>query len=539
VLPLAAVPAYVIGLGVLAVIVVLLVIMAFAVYQVPKGNEALIITGAGSKGDNRPRSDDPNAPVVENTMNFKVVTSGGSIVIPVLQRAQRLSLESRTVDLGENGRGLHCVSKQAIPVEVEAVMAFKVGNDRASIANAVTRFQDTPDDVIKQTIKDIAHGHLRTVVGGLTVEALIADRNALTDEVRDATAVEMQKLGLVIDSFQCKDIRDPQGDPEGYIRNLGKPQAAAVAAAARIAAAEREQEAAEREAAAAAKAAEAKRDSDVRRAAAQAETDRAQQEAAQAGPLAEAKARQAVVEADTRAAELEANLEEQRLQTTVRKPADARAYEQVTNANAAREASIAAAEAEAQKTRLDANVRAEATKLDASARAEATKLDAAARAEATQKNGIADAEATKARLLAEAEGTREKGLAEAAGIEARQKALAENAEGVVAQQIAEQLPAIVSAAARQYENVGSLTVLDGAEGLNRGLLSTVGVASAIMPIAKGLFDATNDAAAAVATKPAPARREAAPTPPAPPAPPAGDQGYRTTAPKKPKGGAEA
>lgn len=97
----AALPTVAIALIVLAVVVIILVVLAFAVYQVPKGNEALIITGAGSKGDNRPTADTEHAPVVENTMNFKVVTSGGSIVLPVLQRAQRLSLESRTVDLGE------------------------------------------------------------------------------------------------------------------------------------------------------------------------------------------------------------------------------------------------------------------------------------------------------------------------------------------------------------------------------------------------------------------------------------------------------
>jgi len=416
--------------------------------------------------------------------NYKVVTSGGTFVLPVVQRAQRLSLESRTVELGENGRGLHCVSSQAIPVEVEAVMAFKVGNDRASIVNAVTRFLDTPDAVINQTIKDIAHGHLRTVVGGLTVEQLIKDRNALTDEVRDATAVEMQKLGLVIDSFQVKDIRDPHTDDDsGYIRNLGKPQAAAVASAARIAAAERDQEAAQREAEAAAKVAEAQRDAEVRKAAAKAQTDQAQSEAAQAGPLAEALARQAVVQADTKAAELEAQLEEQRLQTAVRKPADARAYEQVTGANAARESAIAAAQAEAERTRLEAQ-----------ARAEATRFDADARSAATQKMGVAEADATKARLLAEAEGTREKGLAEAAGIEARQRALAENPEGVVAQQIAEQLPAIVAAAARQWDNVGSLTVLDGADGMSRAMLSTLATASQVMPLAKGLFDGAQSVA---------------------------------------------
>ena len=299
----------------------------------------------------------------------------------------------------------------------------------------------------------------------------------------------MQKLGLVIDSFQVKDIRDPvDADADGYIRNLGKPQAAAVAAAARIAAAQREQEAAQREAESASLVAEAQRDAEVRKAAASAETEKAQAEAAQAGPLAAALARQAVVEADTKAAELEAQLEEQRLQTTVRKPADARAYEQVTNANAGREASIAAAQAEAERTRLEAE-----------AKAGATRVDAAARSEAVQKMGAAEANATKARLLAEAEGTREKGLAEAAGIEARQEALSENAEGVIAQQIAEQLPAIVAAAAQQYNNVGSLTVFDGAKGLNRGLLSTVSMASAIMPLAKGLFDATKDVAAHAAT----------------------------------------
>ena len=221
----AGLPVLAIALIVLAVIVILVVVLAFSVYQVPKGNEALIITGAGSKGDNRPTTDAENAPVVENTMNFKVVTSGGSIVVPVIQRAQRLSLESRTVDLGENGQGLHCVSSQAIPVEVEAVMAFEVGNDRASIANAVTRFQETPDETIKQTIKDIAHGHLRTIVGGLTVEQLISERNALTDEVRDATAVEMQKLGLVIDSFQVKDIRDPADAGDWRRRRRREPRA--------------------------------------------------------------------------------------------------------------------------------------------------------------------------------------------------------------------------------------------------------------------------------------------------------------------------
>lgn len=507
---LAAVPTFVIPLVAVVVVVVLLVVAAYAMYRVPGPNQALLITGIGSKQDNTraaQESTDPNAPAVVSTMDFKVVTGKGAFVLPVVQRASMLGLQMRRVDLGEDGRGLSCVSKQSIPVLVEAVVIFKVGDDRASIVNAGRRFMDARDDEIAAAIKELAHGHLRTIVGGLTVEELITNRTRLTDEARNATALDMQKLGLQIDSLQVKGIQDvvaAQGEL-GYIEALGKPQAAAVAAQARIAAAQRDQEAAEKEAETAAIIAEAKRDADVRRAAAQAETDKAQAEAAQAGPRAAAEARQAVVEADTRAAELEAALEEQRLQTSVRKPADAKAYEQVTLANAERESSIAAAEA-----------KAKATELAASASARATKLSADADSEARRKLGEASAAATKAGLLADAEGSRQKGLAEAEGIAARQKALAESPEGVIAQTVAEQLPEIVAAAAKPFESIEHMTVLNGAEGLQQAVLSAVATAQSVLPLAEGLtsgitgHDRRDGAGAANGSRP----DGAAPKPPA-------------------------
>ncbi|MGI8802065.1 MAG: SPFH domain-containing protein [Solirubrobacteraceae bacterium] len=476
-------------------------------YQIPGPNEALLITGKGAKVDNkRVVEADPSerdAPRVEETQDFKVITGKGAMVIPGLQRYSFLSLDALRVDLGDESpdhSGVLCVSKQSIPVVVEAVLIFKVGDDRASIVNAGRRFMDKTAEQICATVKEMAHGHLRTIVGGLTVEDLITDRARLTQEVRDATAADMQKLGLHIDTFQVKEIRDVAGreGAPGYIENLGKPQAAAVAAAARVAAARQEQEAAEKEQEAMAAIAEATRDSAVRQAKAQAETDRARAEQAQAGPLAEATARQAVVEANTRAAALEADLAEQKLQTAVRKPADAEAYAVATKAEGAKKAAISQAQAEAERTRVQAV-----------AAAEARRVQAGAEAEATTKTGAANASSIEAKAMAEAHGLRERGLAEAAGIKARQEALSANSEGVVSQQIAESLPAIVEAAARQWDNVSQLTVFDGAEGLNRSLLSTIGTASSIMPLAKALIDATKGIGAngGEARKPAPAPTE--------------------------------
>ena len=127
------------------------------------------------------------------------------------------------------------------------------------------------------------------------------------------------KLGLVVDSLQIQEI----DDESGYINNLGKPHAAAIAASARIAEARSDQEAAEVEQVSAAKKAAAVRESQIQQAGYQAEVDQAAARAKQAGPLSEATARQEVVVEETKVAELEASREEQRLQASVRKPADA------------------------------------------------------------------------------------------------------------------------------------------------------------------------------------------------------------------------
>ncbi len=442
----------------------ILAIVAWWMYKVAEPSEALIISGFLARGDNN----------AGESMDFKIVSGRGTLVLPVVQTVRKLSLETVTIPVGgTTSQDSPLVSRQSVPVVVRGVVVFKVADDFTSIANASRRFLGQQDQM-KVAVENIANGQLRSIVGSMTVEELISDRELLRSQVLEACQSEMEKLGLHIDSFQLQSITDPAHENEpGYIENLGRPQAAEVAKNARIAEAERLRDAVEKEQAAQAKMAEATRDSAVRQAQANAETEQANASAAQAGPLAEARARQQVIQAETAAAQLEADLTEQRLQTEVRRPADARAYEQVTLAQAAREAAVKAAEARAREVELAAAAEAKATELNGEAQAKATKV-----------TGDAHASAVKARAIAEAD-----------GIQARNEALASNSEAVIAQQIAERLPEIVAAAAKQYDNVEQLIVLDGAEGLSRGVASTVGAAAVLLPVAQKLINGDGEPAA--------------------------------------------
>jgi len=131
-------------------------------------------------------------------------------------------------------------------------------------------------------------GHLRSIVGALTVEQIIRERDRVAGEVKEGSQPELEKLGIVVDGFQIQEI----GDPSGYIQNLAAPHAAAVASAARIAAAERDQQAAEKEQQAERAKAGFARETSLQKAKIQAEVQQAQAETAQAGPLAQARASQ-------------------------------------------------------------------------------------------------------------------------------------------------------------------------------------------------------------------------------------------------------
>jgi uncharacterized membrane protein YqiK len=466
-----------------AVAVLLAVLVFKLMWRVAEPNEALIISGL--------KKDNETAGIHEG-LGFKIVTGKGTLVVPGVQTVRRLSLDLNQADLA-----IDCVTHQGIPLGVKGVLIYKVGDDFASIANAARRFLDQQDQM-DQRVHNVFAGHLRAIVGNMTVEEMIRDREKLTALTRSSSGSEMEKLGLIVDSLQIQEI----DDPTGYITNLGRPHAAAVERDARIAQAQADQAATEAEQEAEARKAGARRDSSIKQSGFQAEVDDAKARAQLAGPLADATARQEVVVQETRAAELEAQREEQRLQATVRKPADAQAYQQVKLATAERDARIAAAEAQAkevelqatvnaQRVKLEAGADAERVRLQAAAEAEHVKLDAGAHAEATRSIGDAEASATKAKGLAEGEAVRARGMAEAEAIKARADALAENQDAVIGQQLAEHWPAIVEAAAKPFGNIDQMIVLNGAQGLSETLAQALSQGVAGLQLARSLLSGTN------------------------------------------------
>jgi uncharacterized membrane protein YqiK len=290
----------------------------------------------------------------------------------------------------------------------------------------------------------------------------------------------MESFGLVIDSFQIQSITSPSA----YIENLAVPHQAEVEQNARIARAAADRQAVAAEQQAQAQISSSIRDTEIKKAGFQAEVDRANQDAAQQGPLAQATARQAVVQEETKVAELQAHQTEQQLQVDVRKPADAEAYKQTTLAAAGRDVRIRQAEAEAQEVRLHAEAAAAQTRVAAEAAAAALKMQAEAQAAATRLNGQAEADAIRARGIAEADAVKARAQAEAFGIERRAAALSQNQEAVIAQQIAENLPEIVRAAASPFEHVGTFTVLNGAEGVTGALAEIIQQAGALTNLAR-------------------------------------------------------
>src|SRR5436305_27676 len=310
------------SVGIVALIVLGALIVMFILFEiswrVAELNEALVISGWGS---NTPDG-------VAESLGFKIVTGKGTMVWPGVQVVRRLSLDLREAELA-----IDCVTHQGIPLGLKGVVIFKVGDDYTSIANAARRFLDQQDQM-DHRVHNVFAGHLRAIVGNMTVEEMIRDREKLTQLTRESSGTEMEKLGLIVDSLQIQEIEDPTG----YIQNLGRPHAAAVASQARIAQAHADREATEQEQLAEALKAEARRTASIKQSGFQAEIDEAAAKARQAGPLSEAGAKQEVVVQETRVAELEAQREEQRLQALVRKPADAEAYQQGTLSKAERDA---------------------------------------------------------------------------------------------------------------------------------------------------------------------------------------------------------
>ncbi|MEC3917709.1 SPFH domain-containing protein [Nocardia sp. CDC160] len=295
-------------------------------YHVPDPDEAMLVSGG------RHGVKDGGAP-------FKVIIGHGTWVMPFFRKVRYLSLAMFEAEIGER-----CVTKQAIQLDVRAVIAFKVANDTQSIVNAAQRFLSEQEREMSVLTGRIFSGHLRSIVGSMTVEEIIRERQKLADEVLVASKVEMSNIGLWVDSFQIQHIDDGN---LGYIAALAAPHNAAVQRDAQIAQAAAAQLAAQAEQESQRKQAEYQRETAILRAQYQRDIDKANAEAAQAGPLAQANALQEVLTAQAEQARKQAELREQQLQAEVVKPALAEA-----------ERVRILAEAEADRTRIQAEAAA-------------------------------------------------------------------------------------------------------------------------------------------------------------------------------------
>src|SRR5579863_7562538 len=270
-------------------------------YRVPAADQAMLISGG-----RRARSGAP----------FRVLIGHGAFVNPFLRRVGLLTLAMREAEVQET-----CVTKQGISLNVRAVIAFKVGNDQESIVNAGQRFLSDQNQMAMLTGRIFA-GHLRSIIGSMTVEEIVTERQKLALEVLDGSKSEMAKIGLSVDSLQIQSIDDMK---TGYIDAMAAPHTAAIQRQAQIAQAQAAQAAAEAQQQSQRAQAEYARQTAVVQAQYKAEVDRAQAQAAQAGPLAQAQATMEVLSAQAELAQRQSELRERQLVAEVIKPAEAEA----------------------------------------------------------------------------------------------------------------------------------------------------------------------------------------------------------------------
>ncbi|HEX7264490.1 MAG TPA: SPFH domain-containing protein, partial [Candidatus Dormibacteraeota bacterium] len=289
------------------------------------------------------------------------------------------------------------------------------------LRNAAERFLDAKPEQVDSIVKNVLEGSLRSIVGTLTIEELIRDRQKLLQQVQDAAKGDLATSGLQIDAFTIQSF----SDESNYIGLLGQQNLATVERDARMARASSDQTAAVREAEAQQVKINAGRDVSLREAETKTQVAAAQARADQAGPLAQAEAQQEVVRRQTELAQLEADRKEKELLSSTVKPAAAEAQAVIARAEGEKRARIASAEADAETTRLEGG--------------------------------------------AEAQIVLTKGEAEAKALAMRAEAYKQFNEAAIIQTVLSALPDIVRAAAEPMGHINSLTVMsaDGASDLVR------------------------------------------------------------------------
>ncbi|AQX53203.1 flotillin family protein [Priestia flexa] len=451
--------------GIVVFLLIVLIGVFITKYRTAGPDEALIVTGSylGSK----------NVHVDESGNKIKIVRGGGTFVLPVFQQAEPLSLLSSKLEVSTP----EVYTEQGVPVMADGVSIIKIGGSISEIATAAEQFLGKAKEDRETEAREVLEGHLRSILGSMTVEEIYKNREKFSQEVQRVASQDLAKMGLIIVSFTIKDVRDKNG----YLESLGKPRIAQVKRDADIATAEAEKETRIKRAEAhkdAQKAelernteiAEAEKANQLKTAEYRREQDIAKARADQAYDLETARAKQEVTEHEMqiRIIERQKQIEleekeilrrERQYDSEVKKKADADRY--AVEQAAAAEKAKQLAEADANKYRVETMAKAEA--------------------ERVRVDGLAKADAERAQGESEAEIIRLKGLAEA---EAKQKvaeAFEQFGQAAILDMIIKMLPEYAKQVAAPLSNIDKITVVDtGSSGESGGANKVTGYATNLM-----------------------------------------------------------
>lgn len=455
---------------------VLLGLAFWARYKTVSSDEAMVVTGSmlGTK----------NAYSDESGRKIKIVRGGGAFILPIFQKAEFISLLSHKLDISTP----EVYTEQGVPVMADAVAIIKVGSTVEDIATAAEQFMGKPNEALQGEAQEVLEGHLRAILGTMTVEEVYRNRERFAQEVQEVAARDLKKMGLQIVSFTIKDVRDKHG----YLDALGKPRIAAVKRDAEIAEADAIRDARIKKAKAEEEGkraellrdtniAEATKEKELKIAEFKKEQDTAKAEADQAYHIQEARSKQLVTEEQMKIEivrkskeieleEKEIARREKQYDAEVKKKADAERYAVEQGAEAEKARKIR--EADAIKYRIEA---------EAKAKAEQKRLE-----------GLAEADAERAKGAARAEVIRLEGLAEAEAKEKLAEAFSKYGQAAVLDIIVRMLPELAGKIAEPMANIEKLTVVDtgkdggGAERVSQYVTSLMATAPEMLKNVSGI-----------------------------------------------------
>lgn len=437
------------GIFILFFVLLVVALVYSSRYQKVGPNQVLIISGRGTIFV------DPTSGA-SLRRSFRVVRGGGTFIWPVVERVDHLSLELMTIEVvTPNVYTLH-----GVPVTVDGVAQVKVGSDDVSIVTAAEQFLSKPVAEIQNVALQTLEGHLRAIVGTMTVEEIYKDRDKFAQRVQEVSALDNKNMGLSIVSFTIKNIHDEQG----YLDALGQARIAEVKRDATIgqanaqrdatiqsAKARQEGETAKFEAET--KIAEANKSYSVQKASYDAEVNQKKAEAELAYPLQQNITNQRVKEEEVEIEVVEKRKQievqqqevmrrERELEATIRKPAEAEQFRIRTLA-------------EAKKFQLE---------VEAEGQMAATRNMGIGEADANKAKGLAEADIIKAQGLNQADVIQAQGLAEATATSKKAAAWEQYTQSAILQQILDKLPELASAIAQPLSKTDKIVVINSGNG---------------------------------------------------------------------------